>query len=51
MATFSDVFDAVQALSPSEQLRLIDALWDNLSPSEWPSPSDEMDRGSTATVG
>lgn len=44
MATFSeysDVFDAAQALPTTEQIRLIEALWDNLSPAEWPAPSEQ----------
>jgi putative addiction module component (TIGR02574 family) len=41
MATFNDVFDAAQALPPTDRLRLIDALCDNFPPSEWPPPSDE----------
>ena len=41
MATFTDVFDAAQALPAPDRLRLIEALWDNFPPSEWPSPSKE----------
>lgn len=41
MPTFNDVFDAAQALPPTDRLRLIDALWDSFPPSDWPAPSDD----------
>ena len=44
MATFTDVFDAAQALPVADQLRLIGAIWDSVvdrPPSEWPCPNDE----------
>jgi putative addiction module component (TIGR02574 family) len=41
MSAFSDVLDAAQSLPPPEQVRLIEALWDQLSPTEWPVPSDD----------
>ncbi len=41
MTTFNDVFDAAQALPIADQLRLIEALWEHLPPSEWPAPDEE----------
>jgi putative addiction module component (TIGR02574 family) len=44
MATFTDVFDAAQALPLADQLRLIDAIWDSVvdrPQQEWPRPSEE----------
>ena len=56
MASYSDVLDAVRALAPEDRLRLVDALWDDLEPADWPMPdvawiqeaqrrSDAFDRG------
>lgn len=39
--TFTDVFDAAQLLPVTDRLRLIEALWDNVAPSEWPPPDEE----------
>ena len=41
MATFDDVLDAARALDPADRMRLVDALWDDASPSQWPLPSEE----------
>jgi putative addiction module component (TIGR02574 family) len=41
MVPFADVLSAAQALPASDQLRLVEVLWDNLPTSEWPSPSEE----------
>jgi len=41
MPTFDDVLDAARALDPVDRMRLVDALWDDASPSEWPLPSEE----------
>ena len=44
MATFTDVFDAAQALPVADQLRLIDAIWDSVADRpqcEWPRPNEE----------
>ena len=41
MATFDDVLGAVEHLSASDRVRLMDALWESMEPSEWPAPSDE----------
>jgi putative addiction module component (TIGR02574 family) len=41
MATFDDVLGAAQNLPAPDRVRLIDALWESMEPSEWPAPSDE----------
>jgi putative addiction module component (TIGR02574 family) len=41
LTNFDEVLDAARALPTSERLRLINALWDNLPPEEWPAPSAE----------
>ena len=41
MPTLDDVLDAARALTPTDRMRLVDALWDDVSPSEWPLPSEE----------
>jgi len=59
MAGYSELLNAAQDLESSEKLRLIDALWESISPDEWPGPdeawvaeaqrrSTEFDRGETA---
>jgi putative addiction module component (TIGR02574 family) len=40
MLTFNDVFQAAQALPAADQLRLIDSLWDQIPPNEWPMPDE-----------
>ena len=40
MTTFNDIFDAAQPLPVTDQLRLIEAIWDHLPPSEWPMPDE-----------
>ena len=40
-ARFEDVLTAAFDLTPIDRLRLVDALWDNSPPSEWPMPSKE----------
>ena len=40
MTRFDDVLGAAEALTPSERIRLIDALWHTVPPEQWPSPSD-----------
>jgi putative addiction module component (TIGR02574 family) len=39
--TFQDVLDAAKALAVTDRLRLVEALWEDVSPSEWPVPSKE----------
>lgn len=41
MPTFDDVLDAVRTLTPADRVRLLDALWDDLPPTQWPLPSEE----------
>lgn len=39
--TFQDVLDTARTLSVSDRLRLVDALWDDSAPENWPVPSDD----------
>lgn len=41
MPTFNDVLDAARTLTPTDRMRLVDALWEDVSPTEWPLPSEE----------
>jgi putative addiction module component (TIGR02574 family) len=41
MSTLNDILDAARTLSVSERMQLIDTLWEEIPPSEWPKPSDE----------
>jgi len=41
MMTFQDVLDAARSLSAAERMHLLEALWDDASPNEWPTPSAE----------
>ncbi len=41
MNTFDEVFGAAQDLNAADRLRLIGALWDTVSPEQWPQPSAE----------
>ncbi len=41
MPTFHDVIDAARTLTATERIRLVDALWEDVSPTEWPLPSEE----------
>ena len=41
MPTFHDVLDAARTLTPTERIRLLDALWEDVPPTEWPLPSEE----------
>lgn len=61
MPVFDEVLDAARTLTPAERIRLVDALWDDASPSEWPLPSeewiaeaqlrsDDFDRGRTSAT-
>ena len=41
MTRFDDVFHAAQGLTPSDRVRLMDALWDTVPPQQWPPLSEE----------
>ena len=41
MPTFHDDLDAARSLTPTDRIRLVDALWENVPPAEWPLPSVE----------
>jgi putative addiction module component (TIGR02574 family) len=41
MQTFDDVLEAARTLTPTDRMRLVDALWEDVSPTEWPLPSEE----------
>jgi putative addiction module component (TIGR02574 family) len=41
MPTFRDVLEAARSLTPLDRSRLVDALWEDVPPSEWPLPSEE----------
>lgn len=40
MTTFNDIYDAAQTLPAADQLRLIEAIWNHLPPSEWSMPDE-----------
>ena len=61
MQTFQDVLNAARTLPPAERLRLIEMLWEDVEPADWPAPSaewiakaqrrsDEYDRGATTAT-
>jgi putative addiction module component (TIGR02574 family) len=41
MITFNDVLVAAQYLTPSDRIRLVQALWETVPPEEWPPPRQE----------
>lgn len=41
MTTLDDVLTAARTLSATDRLRLVDALWEDVPPAEWPAPNDE----------
>jgi putative addiction module component (TIGR02574 family) len=41
MSTFHDVLDAARKLTPTDRVRLVDALWEGVPPTDWPVPSEE----------
>jgi putative addiction module component (TIGR02574 family) len=61
MPVFDDILDAARTLTPTDRMRLVDALWEDVAPSEWPLPSaewiaeaqrrsDEHDQGRTSAT-
>jgi putative addiction module component (TIGR02574 family) len=41
MHIYDEVVKAAQRLSPSERIRLVQALWETVSPEEWRPPNQE----------
>jgi len=41
MTRFEDVLGAAFGLTPADRLRLVDELWNQSAPGEWPMPNDE----------
>ena len=41
MTSLNEILNAAQALPESDRARLLDALWDSVSPECWLAPSDE----------
>ncbi len=37
MTTLQEIIDAARTLSPAERLRLVDAVWDDEHPENWPA--------------
>jgi putative addiction module component (TIGR02574 family) len=41
MPVLKDVLDAARKLTAIDRMRLVEALWEDVSPSDWPAPTDE----------
>jgi putative addiction module component (TIGR02574 family) len=41
MSDFREVLDAARGLTAIDRLRLVEALWEDVPPADWPVPSDE----------
>jgi putative addiction module component (TIGR02574 family) len=41
MPNFQDVLDAARTLQAPDRIRLAEALWEDVPPSDWPLPSEE----------
>lgn len=41
MPTFQDVLTAARTLNTTDRIRLADAIWEEVSPADWPLPSEE----------
>ena len=41
MPTFLDVLSAARTLNTAEQIRLANAIWENVPPADWPLPDAE----------
>ena len=41
MSTFEEVLDAARTLTATERFQLVEALWEDVSPAEWPVPNEE----------
>ena len=40
MTTFEDVLSAARSLNVTERMRLVDTLWEEVSPTDWQPPSE-----------
>jgi putative addiction module component (TIGR02574 family) len=40
MTTFQEVLCAAQSLNTTERIRLANAIWDEVPPTEWPLPDE-----------
>jgi len=40
MATYNEIFGAAERLPAEERVRLVQALWDTVTPEDWPPPGD-----------
>ncbi len=40
MSTYDDILSAAGHLPPLDKVRLVQALWDTVSPDDWPKPSE-----------
>lgn len=41
MSTLQEIIDAAKSLSPADRLRLVEAVWDDEHPENWPALSPE----------
>lgn len=41
MSTFQEVLNAARMLTAAERIQLVDALWEDVDPADWPVPSKE----------
>lgn len=41
MPSFQEVLTAARTLSAADRLRLVDSLWEDVPPGDWPAPSDQ----------
>lgn len=41
MTTFEDILTAARALSPMDRMRLVDTIWEEVSPDDWQLPSEQ----------
>jgi len=39
MSVFNEVLDAARTLTPTDRMRLVAVLWDEIPPGEWPQPT------------
>ena len=40
MPVFDEILFTAKTLTPIDRMRLVDALWEDVSPSDWPVPSE-----------